>query len=437
MAEKTIIREIIADFHRRELPAYIPRLYDLACPENKVRCLTGIRRSGKTFIFYQLIHDLLAQGIDKQRIFYMNFEDERLLPISSSDLSVILNLYYEMFPAHKTQKVYMFFDEIQNVPNWEKFIRRMQDNEKAQINLTGSSSQFLSREIATALRGRTLSFEIFPFSFAEYLSYKNIAGDDYSSQGRALIANAFAAFLHAGGFPEIAGCAEELRLKILQEYFNLILYKDVLERYKIRNHSLVKYLLKFLLANNANPFSVPKFYDDVKSQGYKCSKDTLHNYLYYLEEAYCFSQTPIFSESLRKRQVNNRKIYTIDHGLVTAMTSTRSYNTGRLLETMVYNHLRRKYDREQIFYYKTSAGYEIDFVTQKRGQVTELVQVCAQLDDTSTKERETRAALAAMQELKLAHATIITRDETDTLVEQRKTLHIIPFYRWAIENQKI
>ena len=437
MAEKTIIREIITDFHRRELPAFIHRLYDLACPENKVRCLTGIRRSGKTFLFYQLIRDLLAQGVDKQRILYINFEDERLLPISPSDLSAILNLYYEMFPAHKAKKVYMFFDEIQNVPNWEKFIRRVQDNEKAQINLTGSSSQFLSREIATALRGRTLSFEIFPFSFAEYLSYKNIAGDDYSSQGRALIANAFAAFLHAGGFPEIAGCAEELRLKILQEYFNLILYKDVLERHNIRNHSLVKYLLKFLLANNANPFSVSKFYDDVKSQGYKCSKDALHNYLFYLEEAYCFSQAPIFSESLRKRQVNNRKIYAIDHGLVTAMTSTRSYNTGRLLETMVYNHLRRKYDREQIFYYKTSAGFEIDFVAQERGQITELIQVCAQLDEPSTKERETRAALAAMQELKFAHATIITRDETDTLVEQGKTLHIIPFYRWAIETQKI
>jgi predicted AAA+ superfamily ATPase len=183
--------------------------------------LTGIRRSGKTFIFYQLIHDLLEQGIAKQRILYINFEDERLLPISTSDLTVILNIYYE----------------------------------------------------------------IFPFSFTEYLAHKNISAGDYSSQTRALIANAFESYLHAGGFPEIADRSEDLRLKILQEYFNLILYKDVLERYNIRNQSLIKYLLKFLLANNANLFSVPKFYDDVKSQGYKCSKDALHNYLFYLEEA--------------------------------------------------------------------------------------------------------------------------------------------------------
>jgi hypothetical protein len=436
MPDKTVIREIIADFHQRELPAFTPRMIDLACPQNKVRCLTGIRRSGKTFTFYQLIADLLDQGIEKQRILYINFEDERLLPLSSSELSAILNAYYEMFPAYKGKKVYMFFDEIQNVPHWEKFIRRVHDTENVQINLTGSSSQFLSREIATALRGRTLSYEIFPFSFAEFLRYKNIPDEDYSSQGRALIANAFAAYQYAGGFPEIAACAEEFRLKILQEYFNLILYKDLIERYRIRNHGLIKYLLKFLLANNANPFSVHKFYGDAKSQGYKCSKDALHNYLSYLEDAYCFSLAPIFSESLRIRQVNNRKIYAIDHGLVTAMASSRSYNTGRLLETMVYNQLRRKYGREQIFYYKTSAGYEIDFVALERGQVVELIQVCEQLNDPATKARETRAASLAMQELDIGSATIITHNESDTLVENGRNIVITPFYRWAIGQGK-
>jgi hypothetical protein len=436
MPDKTVIREIIADFHQRKLPAFTRRMVDLSCPENKIRCLTGIRRSGKTFTFYQLIHDLLEQGIEKQRILYINFEDERLLPLGSAELSAILNAYYEMFPDYKGKKVFMFFDEIQNVPHWEKFIRRVHDTENVQINLTGSSSQFLSREIATALRGRTLSYEVFPFSFAEFLRSKDIPGEDYSSIGRALIVNAFGTYLHAGGFPEIVGCAEEFRLKILQEYFNLILYKDLIERYYIRNHSLIKYLLKFLLANNANLFSVHKFYGDVKSQGYKCSKDALHNYLSYLEDAYCFSQTPIFSESLRTRQVNYRKIYAIDHGLVTAMTSSRSYNTGRLLETMVYNQLRRTYGREQIFYYKTSAGHEIDFVTLDRGQVVELIQVCEQLSDPATKERETRASWLAMQELNLANATIITRDETDTLFDAGRSLRLIPFYRWAIERAK-
>lgn len=434
MLDKTVIREIIADFHQRDLPAFTRRQINLSCPENKIRCLTGIRRSGKTFVFYQLIADLLALGVEKERILYINFEDERLLPLPSSGLSAILNAYYETFPAHKKNKVHIFFDEIQNVPNWEKFIRRIFDTENVHINLTGSSSQFLSRELATALRGRTLAYEVFPFSFAEFITYKKISGEDYSSTGRSLLVNALSAYLHAGGFPEILGCAEEFRLKILQEYFNLILYKDLLERYDIRNHSLMKYLLKFLLANNANPFSVNKFYGDAKSQGYKCSKDALHNYLYYLEETYCFSLVPIFSESLRKRQVNNRKIYAIDHGFVTAMTSARSYNTGRLLETMVHNQLRRKHDREQIFYYKTMAGHEIDFVTLGRNDEFELIQVCEQLGDSATKARETRALLSAMQELNHAAATIITLDETETINDAERRIHVVPFYRWTIEQ---
>jgi predicted AAA+ superfamily ATPase len=436
MADRAVIREIITDFHQRDLPAFNPRVVDLSCPENKIRCLTGIRRAGKTFAFYQLIDELLRQGLAKQRILYINFEDERLLPLSPSDVSAMLNTYYEMFPAHKGKKVHLFFDEVQNVPHWEKFIRRLQDTENVHINLTGSSSQFLSSDIATALRGRTLSYEIFPFSFLEFLRSRNIPDDDYSSKGRAMIANAFETYLYTGGFPEITACDEEFRLKILQEYFNLILYKDLIERYDIRNHSLIKYLLKFLLANNANLFSVHKFYGDAKSQGYKCSKDALHNYLSYLEDAYCFSQVPIFSESLRTRQVNNRKIYAIDHGLVTAMTGSRSYNSGRLLETMVYNQLRQHYGRDQIFYYKTSTGHEVDFLALERSQVVELIQVCEQLRDPVTKERETRAISSAMQELNLPHATIITRDETDTPLDAKRSIRLIPFYRWAVEQAK-
>lgn len=437
MIEKSIVREVIVDFHERQLPAYTRRMLDLACPENKIRCLTGVRRSGKTFAFYQLIDDLLKQNIQKQRILYVNFEDERLLPLSASDFSTILNTYYETYPTFKEQKIFVFFDEIQNISQWEKFVRRLHDSENVQISLTGSSSRLLSREIATALRGRTLAYEIFPFAFAEFLRAKDIPDNIISSKGRAQVVSAFEAYLLRGGFPEVVGYAEEFRLKTLQEYFNLILYKDLIERYEIRNYALVKYLLRFLLANNANPFSVNKFYNDSKSQGYQISKDTIHNYLSYLEDAYCFSFVSIFSESLRARQVNYRKIYAIDHGLVTALTGSRSYNTGRLLETMVYNELRRKYDREQVFYYRTSGGEEIDFLTTKQGIVTTVIQVCEQLADPGTRNREIRALLAAMQELDLTEALLITRDHSETLSENGKTIRMMPFYVWALEQNKV
>jgi len=434
MLDPILIKEIISDFHEREIPVYTRRMFDLSCPESKIRCLMGIRRSGKTFTFYQLIADLLKQGVEKERILFINFEDERLLPLDVSDFSTILNAYYEMYPAFKEKKVFLFFDEIQNITHWERFVRRIHDTENVQINITGSSSKLLSKEIATSLRGRTLSFEIFPFSFAEYLRFKNISADLNSSKGRSHIVHAFETYLYRGGFPETLDCAEEFRLKILQDCFNMILYKDLIERYEIRNHSLVKYLLKFLLSNNANPFSVHKFYRDSKSQGYKCSKDTLHNYLSYLEDAYCLSSVSIFSDSLRKRQVNYRKVYAVDHGLVTATVSARSYNTGRLLETMVYNQLRRKFQGDQIYYYKTSRDQEIDFVTLKQGVVHALIQVSEQLTDPATRDREVDSLWLAMQELGLSEATIITRNERDILSKENRTIHVTPFWRWALEK---
>lgn len=437
MLGKSVIREIIVDFHERKQPAYTRRMVDLSCPKNKIRCLTGVRRAGKTFTLYQLVDDLLNQGVEKQEILYVNFEDERLLPLSAQDFSVILNTYYETYPALKEKWVFLFFDEIQSIAHWEKFIRRVHDTENVQINLTCSSSQLLSRDIATALRGRMLSFEIFPFSFAEFLSCKNISNAIKSSKSRSHVVNAFGAYLHRGGYPEVVDYSEEFRVKTLQEYFSLILYKDLIERYDIRNYALVKYLLRFLLANNANPFSVNKFYNDTKSQGYKVSKDTLHSYLAYLEDAYCFSLVSIFSESVRTQQVNYRKIYAIDHGLVTAMTGSHSYNSGRLLETMVYNQLRRKYDRDQIFYYKTAGGEEIDFLITKQGKAAELIQVYDQFIDLLTRNRETRALHAALQELDLSEATIITRDSSETLFDAGKTIRIIPFYAWALEQPQV
>jgi len=434
MLDTIFIKEIILNFHERNLPNYTRRMFDLSCPENKIRCLIGQRRSGKTYTFYQLINELLQNGIEKERILFVNFEDERFLPLNVSNLSIILDAYYELYPAFKEKKVYIFFDEIQNIFSWEKYIRRIHDSENMHINITGSSSTLLSKDIATALRGRTLSFEIFPFSFAEFLMFNNIPGDIKSSKSKSHVINAFESYLYKGGFPEVANCSEELRVRILQDYLNMILYKDLIERYDIRNTSLVKYLLKFLLSNNANPFSVHKFYSDLKSQGYKCSKDSIHSYLSYLEDSYCFSLVPIFSDSLRKRMVNYRKIYAIDHGLVTATTSSRSYNTGRLLESMVYNQLRRNYNYEEIYYYKTSKGQEIDFLTLKKNNINELIQVCEELTDQKTKSREIDSLCLAMEELNISNATIITRNERDILSKSNREIQVIPFYSWALES---
>jgi len=432
MLNKNIIREIVFDFQERELPEFIRRDINFDCPPNKIRTIIGARRVGKTFSFYQIISDLLQQGTKRTEILFINFEDERLIPMEISDLTSIFDTYYEIFPQNKNKVVHIFFDEIQNVPQWEIFIRRIHESEKVRINLTGSSSKLLSGEIATQLRGRTYSFEVYPFNFKEFLSYNKISKTSFSSKNRSFLVNAFNQYMLIGGYPEILGVPEPIRIKILQDYFNLVLYKDLIERYDIRNHSLMKYFLKFILSNNANPFSVNKVFGDIKSQGYKVSKDTLHNYLGYLTDAFFINLVPIFSDSIRKQQINYRKIYTLDHGLVTSMVKTFSYNTGRLLETIVYNHLQQKYGRDQIFYYRTQTNQEIDFLISERGQVLLLYQITESLEGDKTKKREVSALLQAMSELNLDLSFIITSNERNTITENSQTIEILPFWEWIL-----
>ncbi|OGL41721.1 MAG: hypothetical protein A2161_02535 [Candidatus Schekmanbacteria bacterium RBG_13_48_7] len=436
MVDVEFIKEIIVDFHNENLPVYTRRTVDFSCPENKIRTIIGMRRSGKTYIFYQLINDLLKQDIDKNRILYINFEDERFYPFETSDFNILVKTYYELYPALRDEKVYLFFDEIQNIPNWERFVRRLHDSGNVSLNLTGSSARLLSKEIATALRGRTLTYEIFPFSFPEFLRYKNLDFDVDSSKNRSYIVHAFEDYLFRGGFPEVLECSDKHRIRILQDYYNLILYKDLIDRYDIRNHGLIKYLLKFLLSNNSNSFSVNKFVNDSKSQGFSISKDSIHNYLSYLEDAYCFSFMRIFADSERKKQVNYRKIYATDHGLVTSMTTSRSYNTGRLIESMVYNHLRRVYSPNELFYYRTGNGEEIDFITLSRGRLINIIQVCERFDNTGARINELEILFRTMDELNMNESIFITRNESDTIRRKKKTIHIIPFWRWSIQNIK-
>jgi len=436
MVTTDIIREIIFDFQERQLPVMTKRLSDFTCPPNKIRVIIGARRVGKTYSFYQLIDDLIQKEVSKDQVLFINFEDERLIPLEVTDLTKILNIYYEIFPANKDKGVYLFFDEIQNVPQWELFIRRIHETENIQINLTGSSSKLMSQEIATQLRGRTLTVEVFPFSFAEYLQHKNVSIDKLSSKNRSFVINAFHSYFYSGGYPEILDVTESFRVKILQDYFNLLLYKDLIERHDIRNYGLIKYLVKYLLANNANAITVNKMFGDLKSQGFHLSKDTLHNYLSYLEDALCLSLVSIFAESIRKQQINYRKIYFIDHGLVTSLVQTRSYDTGRLLETMVYNQLRRQIHRDQISYYKTASNQEVDFLIQDRGQVNSLIQVCESLEDLKTKKREVQTLFNAMDELEISTAIIITRHDSDKIDMEGKLIEVVPFWRWALNEVK-
>ena len=215
----------------------------------KVISIIGSRRVGKTFYFYQLINNLIDNEINPEQILYLNFEDDRVLPISTDELNGIIEAYYELYPEQIKNMLYFFFDEIQNIDGWELFIRRIHDRKNIKIFVTGSSSKLLSREIATSLRGRTLSYYLYPLSFEEFLKFKQISlveDFEYTSM-RFKIKQLFNEYLHIGGFPEIALESEELRQPILQNYFDMLIYRDLVERFSIRNITLLKNLVKFLI----------------------------------------------------------------------------------------------------------------------------------------------------------------------------------------------
>lgn len=428
-----LLEQLIADFHERDLPAFTPRRVRLPMLPNKIDTVIGMRRTGKTWFLYQTISDLAASGHPKESILYLNLEDERLLPLKATELQQIPDLFYRRYPAMKDRTCTFFFDEIQNIPGWERFVRRLLDTENMRLCITGSSAKLLSREIATSLRGRSISTEIFPFSFAEVLDHQGIDAGDSPRPGakrKALLENRFMAYLREGGFPEVQGIRDEFRIRILQEYLDVVILRDLVERYQISGTVALRYLIRHLINSTAALFSVNKFYNDLKSQGIAVSKNTLHQYLEYLTDAYLFFQVPVHTHSERARMVNPRKIYAIDTGMVRACSRSLHPDWGHLLENFVFLDLRRKYD--MIEYYKTRGGHEVDFMaTDYKGRKA-LIQVAADMREAATRSRELRALDEALEESGLGRATVITLDQEETLKTDHGHIDIIPAWRWSL-----
>jgi len=228
---------------------------------NKIVSLTGVRRCGKTYLLY-LTAKKLREKIAASQVIYINFDDDRIFPLALGDLSDLIEAYYELYPENKEETVYFFFDEIQNVEGWEKFVRRVFDTENCRIYVTGSSSKFLREEIATSLRGRTITYELFPLSFREFLAFKGVEVNIHSSRSLARIRKEFEEYLKRGGFPEVILHNEDIWRRTLAEYLDLILFRDICERYRVSNTFLMKYLIAYLMKNISTLVSVNKLFND-------------------------------------------------------------------------------------------------------------------------------------------------------------------------------
>ncbi|MHA1843097.1 MAG: ATP-binding protein, partial [Promethearchaeota archaeon] len=385
--------EIIKDWQDREIPPVILREIKINWKSDIKRAISiiGPRRVGKTYEMFILLKEI-TESFGKHRTLYINLERADLEVLDYKDLVIMLEVYYELFPDNKNKKIWLFLDEIQNVSGWEKFIRTCLD-ENIKIFLSGSSSKLLSKEIATSMRGRSLSYNILPFSFKEYLNIKNFEVKNfYSSKEKSQLINYFEDYLFNGGYPETILYKEE-RDKITQDIFETAILKDVIDRHKLRNTSVMKVLISALL--KSKEFSVNKFCNYLKSQNIKVSKKSIYNYLSYFEDAFFIFTLRKFNLSYKKADQSLPKIYFIDNGF---LNLNKIDDKGRLLENLVFVELfRRGLD---FAYYQNYSGEEVDFVIKDGKKVKQLIQVCLNIDDFNTQDREIKPLIKASDEFK-------------------------------------
>ncbi len=432
-----MLKEIILDFQDVDLSTGVPRRVAVSSTSGKATVCIGVRRSGKSTFMFQLMQKLLDTGVSRQNILYLNFFDDRLHNLKHEGLGVILEAYFSLYPEKKnTEKVYCFFDEIQVVPGWEAFVDRLLRMERCEVYITGSSAQMLSREISTQMRGRALSWEMFPFSFREFLDWKKVESEGMlSGKKRLVILNAFEEYWQTGGFPEVAGLDQRLRLKIHQEYFNTMLFRDLVERHDIAHPRAIADLAHWLVDNTGSLYSVNNLTGYLKSLGHKVPKSSVSDYLRWFEDAYVLFTVRIFDASLPRANTNPKKIYCVDHALVRSISSGILANSGHILENLVFTSLRRT--SPDIFYYKSKTGREVDFIVGRHGLPRMLVQVCESMAAEQTRKRETAALGEAMRELQLTESTIVTRNEEGRITVDTGYINVVPVWKFLLNLQDI
>ena len=432
---KQLFKEIISSFQNGDIPIPVKRERKVPILDEtlrKVLVLIGMRRSGKTWSLYQVMQDLIAKGIDRSKLLYINFEDERLVDMQKENFQDILHAYFELYPEYLNRSdIYFFFDEIHEIEGWEKFIRRMLDQQKMQLYITGSSSKMLSKEIASSLRGRTLELEIFPFDFSEYLRKLNVERPKLIGTNEKIqLTSKFGHFLLEGGFPEAIGREPELHRALLQGYTASVIYRDIVDRYQISNTHALKQLLAHCLRNSSTIFSISKMYNMFKSLGLTIGKNSLYEYMEYFEDAYCIFSLHKFDLSLRKASQSMRKIFTVDQGLITAFTMASAFDQAQQLETALFCYLRRK--TKDLFYYQTKDGKEVDFVRLMPDQTIGLFQVCVSMKDPQTRAREVQALEIAMHELSLSTSTIVTFDQEEEIEVSSGIIMCVPAWKMML-----
>ena len=403
MMQQTILQRVVelqkkkmlntgAGFSREILPD-IPALQSLAL------IVSGIRRCGKSTLLKQMIKT------EESKCFFLSFEDPRLFNFELSDFEILDTL------IENSKSETLFFDEIQVVNRWELYIRQKLD-EGFRIAITGSNASLLSRELGTKLTGRHISKELFPFSYREFLGFKNFSADEKSLQK----------YMESGGFPEFL---KTNNTDVLNELFNDILLRDIIVRYGIRDVRALKNLAVYLVSNVGNLVTASKLQQPLHIK----TSATILDYFSFLEDAYLVNFMPKFSYSLKVQMVNPRKIYVIDSGIIKIASTSFMEDKGHLLENLIYWELRRR--GKELYYFNENRA-ECDFIVIKNNKTEQVVQVCYELLPEN-REREIRGLIEAMEFFSTDNGLIISFNQRDTLMYNGKRVEVLP--AWEFLNQ--
>ena len=434
MTIKETIKSLIA-LKQQEIPVpYIPREVELPVNAKKIITVVGVRRCGKSTLMELCIERILKAGVSPRQIAWIGFDDERFDQMQASDFNTIIEAYMEMFPDIPIKDVFFFFDEIQRIKGWELFVMRLFKHYSKQIFISGSNADMLSEELNTALRGWPLEYREYPLSFREYCQFKGIVTDSNLEQDLAKVQMAFDAFISEGGFPEVV--LEESRAikdKLLQGYFNTMLFRDLIERYNLSNPERMKYLIKRLMAGMTKPASINAIYNDMRSQGRKVSKDDLYDLAEKTCNVFLLFKVTKFDQSFKKETSALPKYYCVDNGLRQSVMIPGRDDEGILFENAVFLQLMRNLlDGEKICYYL--GNKECDFVIQTETAVKQLVQVCWDMNDSQTRSRELDGIREAAALTHCDNMTIVTRNHEEDIEDSVGTIHIVPAWKWFLER---
>ena len=434
---KDVIKSLFA-IKQSEIPFdVIERDTKLPIDRKKIITIPGVRRCGKSTLMEIAINTLVEKGVPKEYILWLGFDDERLRSMTSEELDDVIASYMEMYPNIPIKDVYMFFDEIQLIKDWEYFILRVYKTYCKNIYVCGSNATMLSTELSSALRGYPLEYETYPLSFNEYCRFRGISTNSYLEQDRAKLRIAFEEYNQESAFPEIVlTTSQSERLKLLHGYFDTMLLKDLVEHYKISNVSVVRYFVKRIMANLTKPTSINAIYKDIKSQGLKVGKDDLYLWANYICVIFMFVRISKYDRSLIKEQKSLDKYYCIDNGIRGAVLLPQSNDNGKNLENTVFMQLNRtKLPSDKISYYQSNG--ECDFVLQRNDAVVQLIQVTWDMSDENTREREIGGILEASTATGCTNLLIITKDEETVIVRESKQISVVPAWKWLLQNKSI